>query len=98
MCTAKVPAFSIPALTIRSDSRTGLTTMEPELVNIASRSGAVRSLRIDMGPYPAPTTVTVELLPSEVLLLLKNPVLRLTMDNQEVASISLKDGTVLQFG
>lgn len=100
MCSTKNPApagLTIPSLTIRSDGRTGITTTDPELMECENGSGVVRSLKVEMGPYGEVTKVTAELLPTEVLLMLESPKLLFALDGQEVTSMTLKDGSVIQF-
>lgn len=94
MCSKPV---YIPALTIRSDTKSGLTITEPELLKDKNGLGLVRSLKVEMGPYGEPIRVTAELLPPETLLLLKNVILMLETGGQKVASITLMDGQEIRF-
>ena len=87
----------IPALTVCSESG-GVTTTEPEIMSSAEFASTVRSLKVEMGPAGEHVRVTAELLPSSVLLTLKNPVISLVMDGQPVAAIILADGTEIRFG
>lgn len=101
MCAAKspriLPHLLTPTLTIHSDTKTGITFTEPEILVEKNGTGIVRSLKVEMGPYGEPVRVTAELLPTEVLLMLKNVRLNFVADGQEVAAIRLKDGTEIRF-
>lgn len=101
LCAAKspriLPHLLTPTLTIHSDTKTGITFTEPEILVEKNGTGIVRSLKVEMGPYGEPVRVTAELLPTEVLLMLKNVRLNFVADGQEVAAIRLKDGTEIRF-
>ena len=88
--------FLIPSLTIRSESG-GATVTEPDLLPREGGDSIVRSLKVEMGPCGELVRVIAELLPSNILLMLKNPVLRVLMDGQPVAAIVLADGSELRF-
>lgn len=95
MCSPEAPHSTSPQMTIRSESG-GPTSIQPELFPGASK--IVRSIRVDMGPFGEPVRVTAELLPSSVLLLLKNTArTTFVMDGQQVTSLTLADGTVISF-
>lgn len=87
--------LEIPTLSITS-GKDCLTTIEPPLLTDAKGRSLVRKLSVDF-PLDGPAVVTAELLPTEVLLVADSPRLKLSIGEQGVAEIVLKDGTRLCF-
>lgn len=96
MCSAPTKpetGFIIPSLTIRSESG-GATIVEPDL--LPGSPDAIRSTMIRLGPYGQPISITAELQPSSILMMLKNARVEFTVDGKPVAAIVFKDGTELR--
>jgi len=104
LCAAKSPkpkGLTIPSLTIRSGPDG--TTVEPKLMATDKGIPFVRSLNVTFRHYGLPAVVTAELLPPETIMLLQEPVLLFTMEDeagrqQEIVSMTLRDGTTYRFG
>lgn len=76
----------------------GIAQIEPELLANADGGSVIRRIIIDKGPFGEPCLVTAELLPAEVLAIIKDFVLAFIVpDGRKVTEIHLEGGEVLRF-
>lgn len=95
MMSNKSALLDIPLLTITN--RDGITKLTPELFVDKHGDSLIRRLSVEMGLFGEPAKLTIETFAPAVMLELGNPVITLMAGPQEVAEITLKDGTRVIF-